>query len=66
RGVGEQGIPLLLTLGTLDQKIPRESMSRLRELLPDIEYHEIEGAGHLAHYEFPDQMNPLLTRFLAN
>jgi len=66
RSVGEQGIPLLLTLGTLDQKIARESMSRLRELLPDIEYHEIEGAGHLAHYEFPDQMNPLLTRFLAN
>ncbi len=66
RMVGEQGIPLLLTLGTLDQKIPRESMSRLRELLPDIEYHEIKGAGHLAHYESPDQMNPLLTRFLAN
>lgn len=66
RSVGEQGIPLLLTLGTLDQKMPRESMARLRELVPDIEYREIEGAGHLAHYEFPDQVNPLLIRFLAN
>lgn len=65
RSVGEQRIPLLLTQGTLDQKMPREYLSRLRELLPDIEYHEIEGAGHLAHYEFPDQMNHLLTRFLA-
>ncbi len=63
--VREQGIPVLLTCGTQDQKIPRESLTRLRELLPDIEYHEIEGAGHLAHYEAPDQMNPLLTRFLA-
>ncbi len=65
RRVGEQGIPLLLTCGTLDQKMPRESMDRLRTLLPQIEYHDIEGAGHLAHYEFPDQVTPLLTRFLA-
>lgn len=65
RRLGEQDIPLLLTLGSRDQKIPKESMSRLRELLPGIEYHEIEGAGHLAHYELPDQMNPLLIRFLT-
>ena len=65
-GVGEQGIPVLLTYGTQDQKIPRESMTRLRKLLPEIEYHEIEGAGHLAHYEAPDQVNPLLARFLAD
>lgn len=63
--VREQGIPVLLTYGAQDQKMPRECMIRLRELLPDIEYHEIDGAGHLAHYEAPDRMNPLLTRFLA-
>lgn len=66
REVGVQGIPLLLTCGTSDQKIPRASIGRLRELLPDIEYQEIDGAGHLAHYEFPDQINPILTRFLAS
>lgn len=65
RSVGEQGIPVLLTCGTQDRKIPVASLTRLRKLLPDIEYHDIEGAGHLAHYEAPDQMNPLLTRFLA-
>ena len=65
RRVGEQGIPLLLTCGTLDQKMPRDSMDRLRALLPQIEYHDIEGAGHLAHYEFPEKVNPLLVRFLA-
>jgi pimeloyl-ACP methyl ester carboxylesterase len=65
RRVGEQGIPVLLTCGTLDQKMPRESMSRLRQLLPDVEYHELEGAGHLAQYEFPDHVNPLLVRFLT-
>ena len=41
-------------------------MTRLRDLLPDIEYHQIEGAGHLAHYEFADRVNPLLIRFLSN
>lgn len=65
RSVREQRIPVLLTWGVLDHKLPRESMSRLRELIPGIESHEIEGAGHLAHFEFPDRVNPLLIRFLA-
>ena len=64
RSLGEQQIPMLLTYGTADRKIPRESMVRLRELLPGIEYHEIEGAGHLAHYEFADHINPILISFL--
>lgn len=66
RRLGEQGIPLLLTYGTADQKLPRASMSRLRDLLPGIEYHELECAGHLAHYECPDLVNPLLIRFLSD
>ena len=66
RRIGDQGIPLLLTYGTLDQRLPREQVSRLREFLPDIEYHELEGAGHLAHYEFPDRINPILIQFLSN
>jgi pimeloyl-ACP methyl ester carboxylesterase len=65
RGVGAQGIPVMLTYGDLDQKIPRASMTRLRGLLPALEFHEIEGAGHLAHYEVPDRVNPLLVRFLG-
>ena len=40
-------------------------MRRLRDLLPDIEYHELEGAAHLAHYEFPDRINPILIDFLT-
>ena len=63
-GFKAQGIPTLLTWGTGDKVLAGDSMSRLRDLLPDIEYHEIEGASHLAHYEFPDRINPILTRFL--
>ena len=64
--VREQGIQTLLTWGTLDKSIPGDSMNRLRDLLPGIEYHELEGAGHLAHYEFPDRINPPLIRFLTS
>jgi pimeloyl-ACP methyl ester carboxylesterase len=62
--VQEQGIPTLLTWGTLDKKLSGDSMRRLRDVLPGIEYHEVEGAGHLAHYEFPNRINPLLISFL--
>lgn len=61
--VKAQGVPILLTWGTLD-KNPQDSMGRLRDLFPGIEYHELEGAAHLAHYEFPDRINPILIRFL--
>lgn len=64
--VRDQGIPTLLTWGTSDTSIPGDSMTRLRDLLPGIEYHEFEGAGHLAHYEFRDLINPPLIHFLAS
>ncbi|MDN4476416.1 alpha/beta hydrolase [Demequina sp. SYSU T00192] len=65
QAVKEQGIPVLLTYGTEDQKLPEAQMRRLREFLPDLEYREIEGVGHLAHYELPDVVTPILARFLA-
>jgi pimeloyl-ACP methyl ester carboxylesterase len=59
------GIPMLLIWGTEDKVLPEDSMKRLRDLIPDIEYHEIDGASHLAHYEFPERVNPTLTEFLT-
>jgi pimeloyl-ACP methyl ester carboxylesterase len=63
-GVKAQGIPTLLTWGTRDKLLSGDQMARLRDLLTDVEYAEIEGASHLAHYEFPDRINPILIRFL--
>jgi pimeloyl-ACP methyl ester carboxylesterase len=40
-------------------------MARLRDLLSGVEYHELQRAAHLAHYELPDRINPLLVRFLT-
>jgi pimeloyl-ACP methyl ester carboxylesterase len=63
-GVKAQGIPTLLTWGTQDI-LPEDSIRRLRDLIPDIEYHELEGAKHLAHYEYPERVNPILIEFLT-
>jgi pimeloyl-ACP methyl ester carboxylesterase len=65
QGVKAQGIPTLLIWGTEDKLLPEDSMRRLRDLLPDIEYHQIDGASHLAHYEYPERVNPILTEFLT-
>ena len=61
--VEKQEIPMLLTWGKQDQSISGQSMGRLRELIPAIKYYEIENARHLAHYEFPEKINPILTNF---
>jgi pimeloyl-ACP methyl ester carboxylesterase len=63
--VKAQGIPTLLTWGTQDKLLLEDSMRRLRKLLPDMEYHEIDGGSHLAHYELPECINPILIRFLT-
>lgn len=62
--VKKQGIQMFLTWGRQDQSISGESMKRLRSLIPEIEYHEIENAAHLVHYEFPERINPILIKFL--
>ena len=64
--VKNQACPILLTLGTKDKSIPKESMKRLRELIPSIEYHELKDARHLAHYECPEEMNQILIDFLKH
>jgi len=61
--VKKQEIPMLLTWGKQDQSISGESMSRLRMLIPAIKYHEMENAGHLTHYEFPEKINPIIINF---
>lgn len=61
--VKEQGIPMLLTWGKNDRSISGESMTRLRQMIPQIQYYELEEASHLAHYEFPEKINPIMVNF---
>ena len=62
--VGQQDRPVLLIWGSADKPIPKGSIQRLRKIIPSIEYHEIEGAGHVAHYERSEEVNPILVEFL--
>ncbi len=64
--IKKQGIPVLLTWGVNDRSIPEASMERLCELIPEVQYHEIRNASHLAHYEFPEEINPLLINFFVS
>lgn len=63
RQVKVQGIPMLLTWGRNDKSISGESMNRLRKMIPEIQYHELKEASHLAHYEFSEEINPILIKF---
>jgi len=64
--IKKQEIPVLLTWGANDRSIPKASMERLCELIPEVQYHEIKNASHLAHYEFSEEINPLLINFFMD
>ncbi len=62
--LGKKDIPTLIFRGKLDQTISAEAIRTLRELVSGNEFHEIDGAGHIPHYEKADVVNPLLISFL--
>jgi len=62
--VAGTGIPVLLTWGTADIVIMEDSIANIINAIPDIEYYEIEGGGHLVHYENPESVNAVLIEFL--
>jgi pimeloyl-ACP methyl ester carboxylesterase len=63
--VGRQERPIMLIWGREDPTVPFETSERVRELIPQAEFHAIDGAGHIPHYELPEVVNPLLVDFLA-
>jgi pimeloyl-ACP methyl ester carboxylesterase len=64
RRVGQTDIPAALIWGTADHVLPFEHTQRVKEAIPHIEVHAIEGGSHTACYEMPDQVNPILIEFL--
>lgn len=55
---------ILLFWGRNDRTVPFEQSDVLRETLPRAEFHVIEDCGHIPHYEKPDEVNPILLKFL--
>jgi pimeloyl-ACP methyl ester carboxylesterase len=64
QAVGVLDTPVLLIWGKEDQTIPATDIEKVRNSIPDIEFHAIDGAGHLPHYEQPDIVNKILLEFL--
>lgn len=64
RRVGQQGRPVLLLWGREDESVPLAAHNRVQEAIPQAEFHAIDEAGHVAHYERPEVANPLLIDFL--
>jgi pimeloyl-ACP methyl ester carboxylesterase len=64
--VGEMNISMLLIWGQEDKTVPIENSKRVLELVPRVQFHIIEDAGHIPHYERPEKVNPLLINFFRD
>ncbi|HET90933.1 MAG TPA: alpha/beta fold hydrolase [Chloroflexi bacterium] len=56
--------PTLLIWGREDRTIPFQLSARVREAVPHAEFHPIDQAGHIPHYERPELINPIIIKFL--
>lgn len=64
RRVGQQRRPVLLIWGREDKAIPFSTSEKVRAAIPQVEFHAIDDAGHISHYERPEIVNRLLMEFL--
>lgn len=62
--VAAQGLPVLMIWGKQDKLVPFKLSEKARQILPQAEFHAIDQAGHIAHYERPEVVNPILVVFL--
>lgn len=66
RRIGESGLPILLIWGREDRTVPFAHSQMVLDALPGAQFHPIENAGHIPHYERPEVVNPLLIEFMRN
>lgn len=62
--IGKMGKPVLLLWGEHDHTVPFRHSNTLQQVMPGLEFHAIEHCGHIPHYEKPDEVNPILLKFL--
>ena len=65
RQLGKTGRPVLLFWGVADGAARIQLSVKVREEIPQAEFHAVPDAGHLAAYEQPGIVNPILIEFLA-
>ena len=62
--IGKMNKPVLLFWGPQDHTVPFKHSEILRQVMPTVQFHAIEHAGHIPHYEKPTEVNPILLDFL--
>jgi pimeloyl-ACP methyl ester carboxylesterase len=58
-------VPTLVIAAALDDITPPAEQRRLVGLFPDARLAELDGTGHLVHYERPDAVGALVEEFVA-
>ena len=64
QAIGNQDFETALFWGQEDETIHAEDIGVIQKVISNIEFHLIEDAGHLVHYEKSADVNPLLIEFL--
>jgi 3-oxoadipate enol-lactonase len=62
----EISVPALLLSGSKDKNAPAPMMAKMATYVPGSIYVELEGVGHLANLERPDEFNAVLWDFLMD
>lgn len=64
--IGKMDKPVLLLWGRDDPTVPIRHSKLLRAAMPQTEFHVIANCGHAPHHEKPEEVNPILLRFLRS
>ena len=64
RQLGKSGKPVLLIWGKSDRDTPLELSAKVRADVPQAQFHAIDDAAHVPHYEHPEIVNPMVIDFL--
>ena len=62
--VGKQARKLLLIWGTADNDITPQMVQAIQKALPNVQFKQLEGAGHDPQVDVPGQVNSLILDFL--
>jgi pimeloyl-ACP methyl ester carboxylesterase len=66
RRLGEITHPTLILWGEQDRVFPIATGEKLHATISGSRFERIQQAGHIPQWEAPDQVNPLLTKFLVH
>lgn len=64
--LAKKELPTLIIWGKQDQTISAEDITLLREMLPKHQSEPIDDAGHIPHYEQPQDVNKVLINYFRS